>query len=97
MLNGETVSNVFIGKHGSDQIAHDLMHLDQDLPSILRVKGNRLDVGIDLAPLLRPVSADFFRSTDKTAFERLRLSHVRSHEGEGSIDVTHVEGRIRCA
>jgi hypothetical protein len=28
MLNGETVTNVLIGKHGSGQIAHDLMHLD---------------------------------------------------------------------
>jgi hypothetical protein len=28
MLNGETVANVLIGKHGSGQISHDLMHLD---------------------------------------------------------------------
>ena len=81
----------------SCQIAHDLMHLDQDLPSILWVKGNRLDVSIDLAPLLCPVSADFFRPTDKTAFERSRLSHVGSHEGEGFINVSRVEGCIRCA
>ena len=97
MLDGETVANVFIGKHSSSQIAHELMHVDQDLPSILRVKGNRLDVWIDLAPLLRPVSADFFRPTDKTAFERFRPGHVRSHEGEGGVNVSRVEGRIRCA
>ena len=97
MLNGETVANVFIGKHGSGQIAHDLMHLDQDLPSVLRIKGNQLDVWIDLAPLLCPVSADFLRTTDKTAFERLRPSHVRSHKGEGGVNVARVEGRIRCA
>lgn len=97
MLNGETVANVFIGKHGSGQIAHDLMHLDQDLPSVLRVKGNRLDVWIDLAPLLCPVSADFLRPMDKTAFERLRPGHVGSHEGDGGINVARVEGRIRCA
>ena len=94
MLNGETVANVLIGKHGSGQIAHDLMHLDQDLPSILRVKGNRLDVWIDLAPLLRPVSADFFRPTDKTAFERSRSNHVRSHEGKGSVNVSRVKGCV---
>ena len=86
MLNGETVTNVFISKHGSDQIAHNLMHLDQNLPSILKVKGNQLDVWIDLAPLLRPVSADFFRPTDKTAFERLWLSHIGSRESEGCIN-----------
>ena len=72
------------------------MHIDQDLPSILWVKGNWLDVWIDLAPLLRPVSADFFRPTDKTAFERSRPSYVGSHEGEGSINVARVKGCIRC-
>jgi hypothetical protein len=56
MLDGETVSNVLIGKHSPSQIAHDLMHLDQDLPNILWVKGNRLDVSINLTPLLCPVS-----------------------------------------
>ena len=38
---------------------------------------------IDLAPLLRPVGADFFRPMDKAALERFRPSHVRGHEGEG--------------
>jgi len=28
MLKGETVANVLLGKYGSGQIAHDLMHLD---------------------------------------------------------------------
>ena len=97
MLDSETVANVLIGNHGSSQVAHDLMYVDQDLPGILRVKGNRLDVWIDLVPLLRPVGADFFRPTDETAFERLRPGHVDSHEGEGGIDVTRVEGRVRCA
>lgn len=68
MLSGETVADVLIGKHGSGQIAHNLMHLDQDLPIILRVKGNRLDMWIDLASLLRLVSEDFFWPKDKTAF-----------------------------
>jgi hypothetical protein len=71
MLNGETVANMLISQHSSVQIAHDLMHFDQDLPSIFRGKGNRLDVWIDLAPLLRPVSTNFFSSTNKTAFKRL--------------------------
>ncbi len=34
------------------------------------VEGHRFDVRIDFAPLLRPVGADGFRPTDKTAFER---------------------------
>ena len=88
---------MLVSKHASRQIAHDLMHLDQYPPGILRAKGNRFHVWTDLAPLLRPVGADFFVSTDKAAFERSRPSHVRSHEGEGSVDVSRVEGRIGCA
>ena len=97
MLDGETVAHVSISKNGSSQAAHDLVHVDQDLPGIFRVKSNRLDMWIDLVPLLRPVGADFFRSTDETAFERLRPSDVDSHEGEGGVDVARVESRVRCA
>ena len=97
MLHGETVADVLIGKHGSSQIAHNLVHLHQDLPILLQVKGHRLDMATDLAPLLRPVSADCFRPTDKTAFERPRLMHVGRHEGKGGINITRVEGRVGCA
>jgi hypothetical protein len=85
---------VFIGKNSSRQLTDDLMHIDQNAPSLLRVKGNRLDVRIDLAPLLRPVSANFLGPTDKTTFERFRPSHVRSHEGKGSVNVSRVEGCV---
>jgi hypothetical protein len=74
VLNGESMTHVLIDKNCSSFVTHDLMHIDQNAPDLLRVKENRLDVRIDLAPLLRPVSANFFRSTDKTAFERFRLS-----------------------
>jgi hypothetical protein len=57
VFNGETMPNVLIGNHGPSQVAHDLMHFDQDVPSILGVEGHRFDVRIDFAPLLRPVSA----------------------------------------
>ena len=66
-------------------------------PPPLRVKGDRLDVRIDLAPWLHPVSADFFRPADKPAFERLRPGHVRGHESEGGVDVSRVESCIRRA
>ena len=97
MLNGETMPNVLIGKNGSSQVAHDLMHLDHDASGVLWVKSHRLHMRIDLAPLLRPVGADLFRSTDKAAFERSRPSHVRSHEGEGGVNVPRVESRVGCA
>ena len=91
------MAHVLISKHGSGQAAHDLMHVDQDLASAQPVKGNRLYVWIDLSPLLRPVGADFFAPTDKTALERLRPSHVNSHEGKRDINLTRVKGRVRCA
>jgi hypothetical protein len=94
VLKGESMTHVLIDKNCSSQVTHDLMHIDQNAPDLLRVKENRLDVRIDLAPLLRPVSANFFRSTDKTAFERFRPSHVRSHEGKGSVNVSRVEGCV---
>jgi hypothetical protein len=93
-LKGEAVAHVLIGKNGSSQIMHDLMHLDQNAAGLLRVKGNRLDVRIDLAPLVCPVSANFFASTDKTAFERSRPSYVRSHQGNGGVNVSRVKGCV---
>src|SRR4029077_18893272 len=94
MLKGEPMAHVLIGKNCSSQVTHDLMHIDQNAPGLLRVKANRLDVRIDLAPLLRPIGANFFRPTDKTALERLWPSHVRSHEGEGGVNVSRVEGCV---
>lgn len=89
------MAHPLIGENGPSQVTHDLMHIDQNLPGILWVKSHRFHVRIDLAPLLRPVSANFSGPTDKTAFEGLRPSHVRSHEGEGCVDITRVEGRVR--
>lgn len=97
MLDGETVANVLIGEHSPGQIAHDLMHRNHDLSAVLWRKGDRLDVGIDLAPLLAPVGADFFRPTNETAFERFGPGHIGSHQGESGIDVARVEGGIRRA
>ena len=58
VFDSETVANVFITKNGPVQVAHDLMHIDQDSPSTLWMEGNRLDVRVNLGPLLRPVSSD---------------------------------------
>ena len=89
--------NVLVGKHRTGHVAHDLMHFNQNLQSILGMKVNRLNVRVNLTPLLGPVRANFVRSTGKTAFERFRPSNVNSHKGERSTNVTRVEGRVRCA
>lgn len=88
------MANMRIEKDGSGPIAHDLMHIDHDFPVVLRVKGGRLDMRINLAPLLRPVGADLIGSAGDSAFERLRPGHVGRHEGKGGIDVARIEGRI---
>jgi len=97
MLNRETMTHALIGQNGSRHVAYDLMHPHHDPPGVLRVKSQRLHMRIDFAPLLRPVSADFFRPPDKTAFERSRPSHVRRHEQDGGVNIPRVEGRVGCA
>jgi len=88
------MAHVLIAEDGSSQVAHDLVDVDQDTPGILRVKGHWLYVRVDLAPLLRPVSANFLGPTDKSALERSRPSYVRGHGGECGVNVPRVEGRV---
>jgi hypothetical protein len=97
MLNGETMSHTLIGKERSSQVAYNLMHLNYNTSGILRVEDRRLHMRVDLAPLLRPISADFLRSMDKSTLERSRPSHVLSHLGKGCIDVSRVEGGVSGA
>ena len=91
------MAHALIGNNCSSQVAHDLMHIDQNMLGPLRVKSHRLHMWVDLAPLLLPVSADLLMPTDKTTFERSRPSHVRCHEGEGGVNVPRVESRVGSA
>ena len=88
------MTEVHIGENGPGQIAHDLMHLDQNTPVTLPMEGYRLDTRINLGPLLRPVGPDRLVTTDKTAFEGFWPRHVRSHRRKGSVNVPRAEGRI---
>ena len=74
LRQGETMAYVLVCQHGSRQVAHNLMHLDQDASVLLQMKSHRLYMRIDLAPLFRPVGAHGLRTFDKTAFERSRPS-----------------------
>src|SRR5690349_22540425 len=91
------MAHALINKDCSSQIAHDLMHIDQEMLGPLGVKSHRLHAWVDLAPLLPPVRANLLMSTDETAFECSRPNHVRSHESEGRVNVPRVEGRVGCA
>lgn len=91
------MSSVLIGQYGSIQVAHNLMHIDQNSPLFVGMKSNRLDVRIDFRPLPGPIGADFFGATHKTTLERFGPSDICSHGGEGFIDVARVESGISRA
>ena len=91
----EPMAHMLIGQNCSTQVTHDLMHLHQHPPGLIRIKRNRLDRRIDLTPLLRPISADFFRPADEAAFKGLRPRYVRSHHSESGVNVSRVEGCVR--
>ncbi len=88
------MTDVYIGKNGSGQVTHDLVHLDQNTPVTFPMKGNRVDMRINLGPLLRPIGPDRFMAMRDTAFEGFRPRHVRSHRRKGSVNVPCVEGRV---
>jgi hypothetical protein len=97
VFDGETVANVFITKNGPVEVAHDLMHLDQDPPSTLWMEGNRLDVRVNLGPLLRPVSSDIMMTANDAPLKRPRPCYVRGHGGAGGIEVPRVKRSVRRA
>jgi hypothetical protein len=90
----EPVTDVNIGKNGSGQVTHDLVHLDQNTPVKLPMKGNRFDTRVDLGPLLRPIRPHRFMAMGDTAFEGFGPRYVRSHRRKGSVNVPRVEGRV---
>lgn len=94
MGEGEAMADVVIGEDGSGEVADDLVNFDQDAIGVFRVEGHRLDVRVDLAPLLGPVGANFFGAADEAALERLRPSDVGGHGDEGGVDVPGVEGGV---
>lgn len=94
VLEAEKVAGVFVGQHCSAQIAHDLMHIDQNAAVIFRIEVHWLDIRVDFGPLRCPVGADFFRATDKAALKCFRPSHVRSHGSESSVNIAGIEGFV---
>lgn len=71
VLHCEAMNDVLINEYGSSQIAHDLMHLDQDACSIFQVESNWLNMRVDFTPLLCPISANGLLALDKAALEPL--------------------------
>jgi len=90
VFDGESVADVFITKNDPVQVAHDLMHIDQDSASTLWMERNRLDLRVNLGPLLRPVSSHFMMTAYEAPLKRPRPCHVRRHFGEGGVEVSRV-------
>jgi len=91
------MTDMLVCDNGSTQVAHHLMHIDQDRPSIAFVKSHWFYLRVNLTPLRCPVSADFIRSHNKTSFKRSRPGHIKGHQRQGGVNVSRVEGCIRCA
>ncbi len=83
--------------HLALKVAHNLVHIDEDMPLIVGVKGNRFDLRIDLGPLPGPVFPDGFLPFDKTSFKCFGPSHIQGHSGKSGVNVTGVEGSVRGA
>ncbi len=88
------MTNVLVNQDDSSQVTHHLMHFDQKLPAALHVKRCRLNMRVDLTPLLRPIGADGSMAFDKTAFECSGPCHCRRHSGYGGVDIPIVEGCV---
>lgn len=78
ILHCEAMTDVLISKYGPSQIAYDQMNLDQDASCVFRVERNWLNMRVDLAPLLCPISADGLLALDKAALERSARLHRNS-------------------
>src|ERR1700723_21797 len=61
------------------------------------MEGNRLDVRVNLGPLLRPVSSDLMMTADDAPLKCPRPCHVRGHGGEGGGEIPRVERSVRRA
>jgi hypothetical protein len=96
-FDGETVANLFITKSDAVQVAHDLVDTDQDSPIILWMEGNRLDVRVNLGPLLRPVSSDSMVTSNDSPLKSPRPCHVQRHGSEGGIEVPCIKRSVRSA
>src|SRR3546814_1486129 len=88
------MTHAFICDNGPRHVTNDLVHIDQHPVGTVRMKNNRFHMRIDFAPLLCPVSANLFMSSDETTLERPRPGHVWRHQGEGGVDVPRVEGCV---
>lgn len=88
------MTNFLVGQKVSSQVVDHLMDLDQDLSVGLRVKREWLDVRVDFAPLLGPVSTDFVRASDVVSFECSWPRDIRRHEGESRINVPRIESGV---
>src|SRR5712675_286267 len=67
------------------------MNVDDDAPEVILADMNGVDLGIDHAPLPRPVRTNALMAIDAPSFHAVRPIHVRMHGGENCIDVAVVE------
>src|SRR5215204_4623982 len=82
------------GDHRASRVTDDLLHGDGDAAVLLPPETDRLDGGIDLSPLARPVVTHLLMPLDHAAFPAVRPHHIRRHRPQQSLDVAGVESRV---
>jgi hypothetical protein len=93
--HGEDMEDFGVGEDVALETSDELMDLDANLVAYLGGDGAGSDVGIELGPLARPVSADRVLPDDLAAFGCLGPVDVVGHQGECAVDVALIECGVR--
>ena len=88
------VADVFVGQDGACQVADDEVDVDEDLMVVLGIKSDRLDVRVDLGPLLSPIRSDFVMTSHKASLKCPWPCDVWVHGGKGGVEVPRVEASV---
>src|SRR5215831_9943123 len=79
------------------EVAHPLMDVNDHASIRFGRDTQRLDVGINDAPLPGPILANAGMAENAAAFHGIRPHDIGVHDGQYRIDVARVEGVIRAA
>ena len=75
-------------------VMRHLVNSDDDSAGRIDGESPGLDMGINHAPLARPVGANAVMTVNSAAFHPIRPGYIGLHRGQGSVDITGVKRRI---
>ncbi len=86
---------VYVCKDFAVQTLYELMHADAERATVILSDCKRVNVGIELGPLSRPVGSNLVFADNPAALRSFGPVDVVCHERERGIDVTLVECGVR--